>query len=254
MVDKNQANKSHASTEVEKYVTEMKELPTYQEERKTVSKPKVAKTKVVSESGKPKSIVKKEEPKDPKSNIIDNDEVSEDKSDRLITTKDVLLGIINIASLALLVVLLIKLPEKAQELKKLRNQVLLSESEVQLELSEIEKYQGKADELEDFFVDEVGLVNFVSDVEGLKGDASSISKINITSQKVIQDGTRNYGIPVIIEMRGNWIQFGEDIQKIQKLPYIFRAVRIDVEELEEGGVIGLKYGGFLYANDKLGED
>ena len=258
MVDK-QTTKSKAQPQVEKYLTEMKELPSNQKKGKEAKKPivnkKVSKTKdVVKEKTKPEMIVKKAE--DVKE-VNDGDKFEKTRgnsSDKLITTKDILLGIVNIASLALLIILLIKLPEKAQELNKLRNQVLLSESEVALEIADVEGSKDKASELENLFIDEAGLVNFVSDVEDLKGEKSSIGKISITSRKAIKDKTGNFGIPVIIEMRGNWSQFGEDIQNIQKLPYLFRAIRVDTEQLEEEGVLRLNYGGFLYVDDKLGEN
>lgn len=259
MVDKKQNTKTNSSPQVEKYLTEMKELPSYREGQKEVGKSGDRQPGNKSKAIKQPEVklVKKIKKEADTNTEKDNDSVNgmkEDKIDKLITTKDILLGIINIASLALLIILLIKLPEKAQELNKLRNQVLLSESEVALEISEVEGSEDKAGELESVFIDEVGLVGFVSGVEGLKGENSSIRKINITSQKVIKDKTGNYGIPVVIEMRGNWTQFGKDMQNIQKLPYLFRVIRIETEELEEEGVIGLKYGGFLYVHDKLGEN
>ena len=259
MVDKKQNTQINPSPQVEKYLTEMKELSNYREGQKEVgksgsrqpgNKPKVIKQPEVKLVKK----IKKEADTNPQRDNDSANRMKEEKIDKLITTKDILLGIINIASLALLIILLIKLPEKAQELNKLRNQVLLSESEVALEISEVEGSKDKAGELESLFIDEVGLVGFVNSVESLKGENSSIRKINITSQKVVKDKTGNFGIPVVIEMRGNWTQFGEDMQNIQKLPFLFRVIRIETEELEEEGVIGLKYGGFLYVNDKLGED
>lgn len=236
--------------QVEKYLTEMKELPGHKEVKKEVGKKDQVQQKVVEKPPEKRSGVRVEGP--PVATKADDDSV--DKKDRLMTTKDFLLGIINVASLALLIVLLIKLPDKAAELNKLRNQVLLSESEVALEISEVEGSKDKAGELENLFIDEVGLVNFVGDVEGLKGESSSISKINITSKNAVEDKTGSFGIPVVIEMRGDWSRFGEDMKKIQQLPYLFRVIRIDTEILDDEGVVGLKYGGFLYVNDKLGEN
>lgn len=249
MADEKQNTKSTSPPQVEKYLTEMKELPNYNEGKKEIPKTsKIQPKGKMKDGGQPK-VVKEESLQMEKSPKLEDD-----KSEKLITTKDILLSVINIASLALMVILLIKLPQKAQELNKLRNQVLLSESEVALEISEVEGSKDKAAQLTSLFIDEVGLVNFVSDVEGLKGEDSSIRKINITSQKVLKDKTGSFGIPVVIEMRGNWIQFGQDMENIQALPYLFRAIRIETEEFEEEGVIGLRYGGFLYVDDKLGEN
>jgi len=259
MAGKQQNTKDDSSPQVEKYLTEMKELPSYREGQKEVKK------SGNDQLENKQSNIKQPEVKMVKETIKEADITMEKTGDRasgakgedidkLITAKDILLAIINIASLALLIILLIKLPEKAKELKLLRNQVLLSESEVALEISEVAGSKDKSSELESLFIDEVGLVNFVGEVEELKGENSSIGKINITSQKVVKDKTGNYGIPVVIEMRGNWTALGEDMQKIQQLPYLFRAIRIETEELEEEGMIGLKYGGFLYVHDKLGKN
>jgi hypothetical protein len=245
-----QGVKESDQPQVEKYLTEMKELPGHKEVKKAASKP----DRVQLEAMKKATFQQKEDKaiKEPEIAKDNNNDTSSEE--RLITTKDILLGVINIASLALLIVLLIKLPEKAEELNKLRNQVLLSESEVALETSEVEGNKDRARELENLFIDDQGLVNFVGDVEKLKGESSSINKINITSQKAVKDKTGSYGVPVVIEMRGDWGRFGEDMKKIQQLPYLFRVIRIDSEVLDEEGVVGLKYGGFLYVDDKLGEN
>jgi len=236
--------------QVEKYLTEMKELPDHQEVKKEQNKPEGVNLETMK-----KAVVRQKEV-GPKKESGSGEKASNNMSreDRLVTTKDILLWVINVASLALMIVLLIKLPKKAEELNTLRNQVLLSESEVALEISEVEGSKDRASELEDLFIAEQGLVNFVSDVEKLKGGSSSINKINITSQKAVKDRTGSYGIPVVIEMRGDWSRFGEDMKKIQQLPYLFRVIRIDSEILDDEGVVGLKYGGFLYVHDKLGKN
>lgn len=245
-----QVVKESNQPQVEKYLTEMKELPGHKEVKKEVKKPDGAQFEVMKKT----TFQQKEDQTKKEPEITKDKSNTTEKEERLITTKDILLGVINIASLALLVVLLVKLPEKAEELNKLRNQVLLSESEVALEISEVEGSKDRASELENLFIEDQGLVNFVGDVERLRGESSSIYKINITSQRAVEDKTGSYGVPVVIEMRGDWGRFGEDMKKIQQLPYLFRVIRIDSEVLDDGGVVGLKYGGFLYVHDKLGKN
>jgi Tfp pilus assembly protein PilO len=69
------------------------------------------------------------------------------------------------------------------------------------------------------------------------------------------DKTGNYGIPVIIELNGAWESIGQDLQEIQKLPFLLRAISIDAEpDKENESMIQFKYGGFLYVDTRLGEN
>ena len=56
--------------------------------------------------------------------------------------------------------------------------------------------------------------------------------------------------PFIMKFEGTWENIDKDLQKIQKLPFIVRAVTINIEISEKvpGSVI-LRYGGFLYVNE-----
>lgn len=249
-------NSSDKAGKMERYLTDIKELASYAEEASEgVKKPlKSESKKAVSHTAENFRSKLTERPR--KSLLGNAEEVEKHKSDLdkpLLGAKDIILSFVNLVSLIILIFLLTKIPQKARELKDLKNKALMAQTQVSLETSDLEKSQKKAEELSKLFIDEAGLVNFVNDIENIRGRTPTIQKVSIASQKAIKDRTGNYGIPVIIEMSGSWEQFAEDIQEIQKLPYLFRTVKVDVQPLKEGGN-SFKYGIFLYVKDELGKD
>lgn len=190
-----------------------------------------------------------------RSELNNSSEMKDDKKDKIFTSKDVILGLINLVTIILLVIFIVKLPEKATELKNLKINQLKNESASLLPPSEIEDAVSKADKLEELFLDQSGIVDFVNEVEKLKVEGGAIQKVSFASQKPVKDKTGYLGVPVVIELRGSWESIGIDIQKIESLPYLFRAASIDAETIPDNpGVIDFKYGGFLYVNDELGEN
>jgi len=181
-----------------------------------------------------------------------SDEI-ETKKSLPVSGKDIILGVINIISIVLLAVILVKFPSKANELKDLRIEQVKSESGSGFEYSEIESHRAHAQALGDLFLDEPGVVEFVNSIERLKSDEAAIQRVSFASQKVVKDKTGNYGILVVIELSGTWEAIQVDLKRIGELPFLFRAARIETKTNEEG-VILLKYGGFLYVSDKLGKD
>ena len=66
-----------------------------------------------------------------------------------------------------------------------------------------------------------------------KSDAGAISKVSFASQKAVTDKTGNYGVPIVIELMGSWDAIDSDLQKIDKLPYLFRPVKVEIGYDEE---------------------
>ena len=184
---------------------------------------------------------------------------AKDKGARLksvLTSRVLLLGAGNLIFMFLLAFFLVKLPGKANELKRLRNASFRASSEGRTEIAkfEIESVRERADKLANLFPDESGLVDFVNDIEKIK-EEGVVTRLSFASTEVVRDRTGYYGIPVIIHFRGSWSQIDTDLQKIQKLHFLFRAVSIKAEVFsEEENVVELSYGGFLYVDDKLGKD
>jgi len=182
-------------------------------------------------------------------------ETKEPKETRTVSVGAILLIILNFVFVIALAFILSKLPERAKELKNLINQELQAEKAggEQLVNLEIENTKEKTGKLESLFPDERGLVDFVRDLDELKTQGF-ITNFNFASKEPIKDKTGLYGVPVIIEFRGNWIQIGEGLLRLQNLPFLFRAVKIETEFKPEESVIQLKYGGFLYVHENFGKD
>jgi len=232
---------------VDKYLTDMKELPPkYAEVKTEVKKPVVKKPEL------PKPVVENAF-NGPKNNTI----VLETKTKNIETNlsifsvKDIILGVINFITIIFLIYLLTKLPQKSKELQaekiiEVRTQGNSSQQNPGLQ-SDIEK----AKKLESLFLDQSGIVNFVGDVEKLKTGNSSIQKVTFASQTAVKDKSEIYGIPVVIELIGSWQSIGPDLEKIQALPYLFRPVNIEAGPTKDDpSVILFNYGGILYVNDK----
>lgn len=252
--------------EVGKYLTEMKELPPeIVEELKPaqnpVSKPSLNQPPApLAKEDKPpvkeeKKKVEEPDVKEKESDVAESDEFeSEEKSKLPLTSKDVILGAINLITIVFLIIILTRFPQKAQELKSLRNESLIEGPKVTFETSEIELSKTKADALRGLFLDESGVVNFVNEVEKIRTKGRSIVKVTFTSQKAIQDRTENFGVPIVIEMKGSWDAIGQDLEDIEKLPFLFRSAVIEVRtDSEDPSVIDFKYGVLLYVIDRLGQ-
>ncbi len=283
-------NHARKSTKVDRYLVDIKELPPIsyetpadshprfsakrdknEEEKKVEHKVSHQTHKPISETKVDSSPVKKESPKSLHKKPTMGKSVAQmpsgkeeaptassetnEKRKLPFSSRDVILGIINLISLVLLIIILTRFPIKAQELKELRIQSVKNESSVSFEFVEIEASKEKSGQLENLFPDESGIVDFVSQVEKLKTEGGAIEKITFASQEVVMDKTGNYGIPVIIKLNGAWESIGQDLQKIQKLPFLLRAISIDAEPNKENeSMIQFKYGGFLYVDTRLGEN
>jgi hypothetical protein len=260
-------------SKVEKYLTQMKELPTRDEVetmKSTVAgggvKPGApAKQVTVKETVDVVSAKaeNKEQPAGaayaepailPKS-FIDNMDLN-DTAYKVYTTKDIILGAINLVTIALLVFLLVKLPVRAEEFKTARNESLKYQIGSPLELPDIADSLEMAQSVEDVFLDTSGIVEFVSRVEAIKDQGGTITKLSFTNQTAVRDKTGNYGIPVIIEMRGNMNEMTADLEKLRNLPFLFRPVSIEIApNIDNPAILDFKYGGMIYVDEtKFGKN
>jgi hypothetical protein len=168
--------------------------------------------------------------------------------------KYLVLGVINLMLIVILVVILSKLPSSASKLNRLREISLgmAIKTETEIAESEIQSSKEKTDELTAAFPNEEGLVEFVREIEKLK-EEGVVKDFSFTSKEVVRDKTGFLGTPVVIEFSGSWSQIDAGLQKLQSLPILFRAVRIEAEKTSET-LIDLKYGGFIYVDESLGKD
>jgi len=234
----------------DKYLTDMKELPPIANEAPKVEEIKkpAALPKASQFSSEVKKPIEKTEAKKETAKL-------EEKTETVITFKDVTLGIINLICIVFLIILLTKLPAKARELQKLRLEDLRNQENPVVGLGNIEAQKIKVQELENLFLDETGVVKFVGDVERLKSENPAIQKVTFANQKAVKDKVGLSGVPIIVELSGDWTSIGKAIGSIQALPYLFRPVNVSSKpSLEDPNVILFDYGGILYVNDGLGEN
>jgi hypothetical protein len=248
----------------DKYLTDIKELPPTPKDDAGIGKP-VEKTelkKAKEEKGTTRAVsptkVKRVD-SDPVKKVKDVGDTRETSSEEpenakastsIFTFKDIILGIINIISIVLIVFLLFKLPQKAIEYQAEKVTHIKNQVSPQSEFGNIGEDSEKATKLDSLFLDESGVVRFVSDVEKLKVNYPAISKVTFASPKAVKDEMGLFGIPVTIELKGGWDTFGPALEKIQGLPYLFRPISINVGPLKEDpSVLVLDYGVFLYIDE-----
>jgi len=235
-----------------KYLTQMKELPPEAEEEIPVEKR--VETPVLNKSDSLAPTKEKEVPPIRKEENLDESLEEEISSERVFTSKDIILGIVNFVSILLLILILIALPKKAKQLNELEIERLLAESNANFKREDIRVNLEKADQMKNLFLNESGLVDFVSAVEKIKREGGTVKKVSFASQVAVKDRSGNFGIPVVIELVGGWEKIDEDLQKIDKLPFLFRPANIQIEpSKDKEREMEFKYGIFLYVDEKLGE-
>lgn len=253
--------------EQDKYLTEMKELPpTYaaekkedvpekkvEEEKPSISKPD-HETPSPEKREKPAAdppVVDKRAP-DGEKTVSAGDETGKRKLP--LTYKDIILGIVNLVCIIVFVIIIVNFPQRSKELKDLKVKEIRNESIVSMETSDIEAARPKIEAINKFFLDESGVVGFVNDVELQETEGEASIKVTFASQKAVADRTGNFGIPVVIELRGSWEAIDNGLQKIDKLPHLVRPANVSISlDKEDPGIVVYKYGVILYVRESLGK-
>jgi Tfp pilus assembly protein PilO len=159
--------------------------------------------------------------------------------------------ILNVVLVIVTFLILTMVPKKSDELKTIKNEQLDAKvsSNVQVSDLEIGSIAEEINKLNSIFPDDVGIVNFVKEIEKLK-TGGIVKGISFVSQEPVRDKTKSLGTPFVIEMEGGWADIDTALTTIQKLPYLFRAISIEVK-INEAGVVNFKYGGFLYVDENF---
>jgi hypothetical protein len=186
------------------YLTDMKELPPES----------IPESKVMPTQKPPKENVKNLETKVASQTDEYEDEFmeTEETNKPPFSSKDVILGIVNLISVILLIVILVRLPSKADELSSLREEVFRSE-DVTLDSPGYNEAKKKADDLSKLFLTDSGIVDFVSDLEKIRSDGGVITKISFVSPKAVKDKSGNFGLAVLIELTGSWENIAATFRK-----------------------------------------
>lgn len=166
--------------------------------------------------------------------------------------KDIVIGTLNVIFLVGLFFLLSKIPANAKKLQVLNQNafVVSTVTEEQLQQFDLEDNKENIEKIKAIFPDEDGVLDFVSEIEKLQ-DEGTVIGYSFVSKDPVSDKTKVQGFPVVIDMRGTWEDIGDDIQKIQKLPYLFRPVNIEALEDPEDNIVEFSYGGFIYVDESF---
>ena len=173
-----------------------------------------------------------------------------------ILLKAVVLAVINLIAVAAIVFLLDHLELKAQEVKRLRGiQLSATRGEPFSALrTDVEAAETKTGELVKYFPDSQGLIAFVGEIDKLKAEGV-VTGFSFANEESIKDKTGSFGLPVLIELRGSWSAVDSALGRIMSLPYLLRAIRVDVSpSLEDPALIDFKFGGFLYVDKNFSQD
>lgn len=242
--------KVKSGLDIEKYLTEMKELPEVSNEELVpallATKPpkKIVEAKVETVEKSSPEVVDAEVKK-----IPELEEVEQSINKKYYSVADIVLGIINTIAVIVLFIVIIRFPALVEVYKKLQVDLRQLTESAAIGESQIDQNKEKFEKIESSFLPLTEIVNFVNDIESIKTTGSTITNVNFTKEVPVKDKTGNSGYPLIIEMAGTWEAISLDIEKIDKLPYLFRVVSFDSEKDLEEGMIILKYGGILYVKD-----
>jgi len=220
---------------------------------------KAVKSPVATEKGHPGQVATKTRSK--KEGVVDEIAAVEagEKTSILkpgILLKAAILAVINLIAVAAIILLVDRLELKAQEVKRLRSiQLSASHGEPFSALkTDVEAAEAKTDELVKYFPDSQGLIVFVGEIDKLKAEGV-VTGFSFANEEPIKDKTGSFGLPVLIELKGSWSTVDNALVRIMSLPYILRAIRIDVSPaLNEPGLIDFKLGGFLYVDKNFSQD
>ena len=163
----------------------------------------------------------------------------------------IFLFVIDLFLLISSVFLIFNLPKKAAELNRARSeeQKVIESKKIDVTSLEYVPTKESVDKLNGFYPEEDGLIDFIEKIEILK-EEGKVKNFSLVGQDAVKDKTGAYGIPFIVEFEGAWENINLSLQEFQKLPYLVRAVDIEIK-LIDTKTVNFKYGGFLYVSDKL---
>lgn len=170
--------------------------------------------------------------------------------------KAAILVIVNLLVVGGVVFLLDRLESKALEVKKLRSiQLTASHGEPFSALkADVEAAESKTGELLKYYPDSEGLIAFVGEIDKLKAEGV-VTGFSFANEEPIKDNrTGAFGLPVLIELKGNWAAIDSALGRIMSLPYLLRSIRIDATPSEEEGLIEFKFGGLLYVDKNFSQN
>jgi hypothetical protein len=168
----------------------------------------------------------------------------------------IIVTVINLFALGFLFYVLSSLKGEASNLKKLRNASIDVQEKSKVEVADLQIQSNieKSDYLASLFPDEAGLIDFVKEIEKLESEGV-VKDFSFANEGAVRDKTTVLGIPFVLRMEGTWEQINSDLKKMQRMPFLLRAVTLDIKvKEEETNLIDFRYGGFIYVDESLSKN
>jgi len=153
--------------------------------------------------------------------------------------------LVNLTLLLLTLVLLGKLPQKAQIMRQLRNQKIAQEEKTSIEVLEAEllALDPQIEMLEKAFVGDQDFLRFVETMDELKS-RGLIADYEPLSGGVVRS-KRSSGLPVELTLVGDAGQISQGLSAISEITFLFKPVTFEMQKTEDGNY-NLNYGIFVY--------
>lgn len=166
----------------------------------------------------------------------------------------VYLGLIVFVDIIFIIAILVlgsQLDKSAIELKKLRTEKLAKQSAASntVALGELENFETEIESVLAEFPDQNSILEFINSLDNLKRQGT-ILQFSFASDEALKDSTGTLGLPVLIEIKGNQENINNGLKAISELPVILKPVKTELTRAEDGSFT-LRYGGFLYVDQKF---
>jgi len=168
--------------------------------------------------------------------------------------KIIVFNVINAVLLAGLIFMLRQLPRNAEKVKELHSQSIASqeESDIGVLEAEIDKSQGSIDRISNLFATDIQFLDFISQIDKLE-ETGVVRDFNLPVTTPVLDSTKNPGLPVSMTFTGSKEEINQAFVTISQMPFILKPVNISMD-VGADGIIIVRYGGFLYTNEKFSKN
>lgn len=141
--------------------------------------------------------------------------------------------------------------EKARGVKEQRSeQQTIFAQNLEVIKRNVAEHSEKAEKVLALFANDDELVIFANELDRIKKEGK-VTGFSFVAESAVKDKTGSIGIPVLIEIKGTWEEIDSDLQKIQKMPFLLRAIEVEAKPGEEEGLIDFRFGGFLYVGKEF---
>lgn len=153
---------------------------------------------------------------------------------------------VNLVLLFLILLLLGKLPQKAQVMQDLRNQKIAAQESMDVDVLEAEllALQDQIKVLEDAFVTDSQLLHFIEKMDELKAQGL-IADYEPLSSGIVRS-KKSSGLPVEVNLQGDPATISKGLNSLAQTGFLFKPVTFVMSRNEDGSY-QVRYGIFLYS-------